>query len=593
MRLVKPLVILVIMAIPAWGTTVEVWLTRGDQASLLEQRPDLTFQAGSGSHGTKVTIDVATKYQSMDGFGASVTESSAWLIQNELSSAARADLLEELFSSSGGLGLSAVRICMGSSDFALSPFTYDDMPAGQSDWNLDNFSISRDASWVIPTLQEALGLNSELKLMASPWSPPAWMKGSGTLFGGSLDWACHNVYADYFVRFVQGYQSYGLPIAYVTAQNEPLNSSGALPSSSMSTYQQSTFIGDYLGPAFAAAGIEAKIICFDHNWEDWNYAVVVLNDPEAAVYSAGAAFHGYAGDVSAQSTVHDFFSGREVEIHFTEISGGTWGGDFSDNLVWSLRNIIIGATRHWARSVIFWNLALDENHGPFIPGGCDGCRGVVTIDTGSGGVTREVEYYILGHASKFVRPGARRIASDSVADTVETVAFRNPDGSEVLIALNPSGSSQWFDVVRDGQYFSYRLTRESVATFVWPAAVPGDFDNSGIVDFADIDDGVQGNGNSLFDYLNQPPPALMHDLASGGTSSGVIDYDDLLVLVESLIGSFVGDVNEDYSVTIDDFGVLAPHLGEAAGYFEGDLNGDGRCDLADFALFQRMYGMGS
>ncbi len=472
-------------AAAAEGVRVDVWLTRGDQVNLLDQRPPLTFVAGGGSNGTKVDLDSGTRYQTIDGFGAAMTDSSAWLIDNKLSAAARQSLLADLFSPTDGLGLSVVRIPMGASDFALTPYTYNDLPTGQTDVNLEHFSIAYDLPYIIPALQAAASWNPNLKIIASPWSPPAWMKTSQTLFGGSFNTAFYATYAQYFVRFIQGYAAEGVDIYAVTPQNEPLHSSSGLPSMSMPTFIQSAFVGDHLGPALAAANLDTKIFVYDHNWDEWTYPVVVLNDPEAGQYAAGAAFHGYGGDVSNQSLLHDFHPDKE--IHFTEISGGGWSTDFGSNLVWNFRNIIIGATRNWARSAVYWNIALDENSGPFIPGGCSNCRGVVTISN-SGAITRNVEYYVLAHASKFVKPGAQRIASDSFDNVLETVAFRNPDGSEVLIALNPSGGSRWFDLVRNDASFAYRLTGRSVATFVWqPPAVPGDVNNDG---FANATDGV-------------------------------------------------------------------------------------------------------
>ena len=356
----------------AAATDVEVWLTRGDGGSLLESRPTLTFAAGTGTHSTKVQVDPASTYQLIDGFGASVTDSSAWLIWNELDAAARTALLDELFSPTAGIGMSFVRVPIGASDFALTPYTYDDMPAGQTDPTLANFSIAHDLPYIIPTLTAALAHNDQLKLLASPWSPPAWMKTTGTLFGGVLQTQYYDEYAQYFVRFVQEYEAAGVPIHSVTPQNEPLNTTTSMPAATMQTYQQSAFVGDHLGPAFAAAGISAKILAFDHNWADWSYPVVVLNDPEAGAYVAGAAFHGYDGDASQQSQFHALHP--NAEIHFTEITGGDWSPNFSDSLVWGASSIVIGATRNWSRSVIYWNIALDQNHGPRI-GTCDQCRG--------------------------------------------------------------------------------------------------------------------------------------------------------------------------------------------------------------------------
>ncbi len=475
---------LVLVATSALATDVDVWLTRGDQVSLLSQRPALTFSTGSGSHSTKITVDPTMRYQTMDGFGASLTDSSAWLIDDELDAAETAALIEELFSPTAGLGFSVVRIPMGASDFALSAYTYDDMPAGQTDPQLNQFSISHDEAYIIPLLQLARSYNPQLKLIASPWSPPAWMKTSESLYGGSFDTSYYATYAQYFVRFVQDYEAAGVPIYAITPQNEPLNDSTAYPTMGMPTYTQSAFVGDYLGPAIVASDLDTKILIYDHNWDEWNYAIVVLNDPEAGQYAAGSSFHGYAGDVANQSLVHNYVPDKE--IHFTEISGGEWSTNFGDNLVWHFQNIIIGATRNWARSVVYWNLALNQDYGPHLPGGCDTCRGVVTINTATSQVTRNVEYYILAHAAKFVRPGAQRIASDSLAGTLETVAFRNPDKSEVLVALNPNSGSTWFDLLRDGEYVSYRLVGRSVVTFIWqPPALPGDLNGDGFVDAQD------------------------------------------------------------------------------------------------------------
>jgi glucosylceramidase len=233
--------------------------------------------------------------------------------------------------------------------------------------------------------------------------------------------------------------------------------------------------------------------------------------------------------VADQSQVHNFFPDKE--IHFTEISGGGWATDFADNLVWNFRNIIIGATRNWARSVVYWNLALDQNDGPFIPGGCSNCRGVVTIQRSTGQVTRNVEYYVLAHASRFVRPGAERIMSDSLDETLETVAFRNPDGSEVLIAMNPNGGSRWFDVVRDGESIAYRLPGRSVVTQVWqPPPLPGDVNGDGFTNADDLLD--------LLPCMTGPAPAAwpptceLPDPERGDPDAdGDIDLQDFALLV--------------------------------------------------------------
>lgn len=464
------------------GQTVDVWLTRGNQVSLFEQRPSLAFEPGAGTHSTKIALNAEVQYQEIDGFGAAMTDSSAWLIWNRMSVAQRDALMEQFFSPQSGIGLSFVRVPMGASDFALAPYTYNDQPPGQTDPTMEDFSIAHDLQYIVPLLQQARALNPELKIMASPWSPPAWMKNSGTLFGGSLLSQYYDAYALYFVKFIQAYEAQGLPIHAITVQNEPMNSSTGLPSMSMSTFQQSTFIGDHLGPALAAANLDTLIFAYDHNWDQWNYPLIVQNDPEAGFYTAGAAFHGYAGNVENQSLLHNLLPDKE--IHFTEITGGEWATNFDDNLVWAFHNIIIGSTRNWSRSAIFWNLALDENNGPFIPGGCEQCRGVVTIEDATGNVTLEEEYFALAHAASFVKPGARRIESDSLEGVIETVAFENPDGSIAVIALNPDGNSRWFNLLVNGQNIAYRLTGKSVATLVWSTTVRGDMNCDGVVDLA-------------------------------------------------------------------------------------------------------------
>ena len=575
------------LATLASADNVSVWLTRGDQASLLEPRPELTLEPGSGTNSTKITLDADTRYQTIDGFGASITDSSAWLIQYELNAAQRDALMQALFSPDSGIGISFLRVPMGASDFALSAYTYDDVPGGQTDPDLSEFSIDHDLPYIIPTLLEAQSLADGLKIVASPWSPPAWMKSTQSLWGGTLQTEYYDEYAQYFTLFLQGYAAAGVPIYAVTVQNEPLNDTTAMPAATMQTYQQSAFIGDHLGPALAAAGLDTKILAFDHNWDNWNYPVIVMNDPEAGSYTAGAAFHGYAGNASQQSLFHDYHP--DAEIHFTEITGGEWATNFADNLMWGLREVVIGTTRNWSRSVTYWNIALDQYHGPRI-GGCSDCRGVVTINTFTGNATYEVEYYIIAHASKFVRPGAQRIASDSLGGTIETVAFRNPDGSLVLIAVNPQSSSRWFDAVIDGEHFAYRLTRQSVATFVWGSQPPGDFDANGMVDFDDIDDGVQDNGNSLFDYLGQTPPRPEDDLAPDGASADVIDGADLAVLVEQIIGSAIGDVTRDYTVNVADLMAIESNLGTTGGYFAGDLDGNQAVDMVDVTTLQQNVG---
>ena len=449
------------------GFAVDVWLTTGDQTSLLEEQPDLAFQPGVGSGGFTIDVTPSTTYQTIEGFGAALTDSSAWLIENELNATQQADLMDLLFSPSSGIGINYLRLPMGASDFTASGFyTYNDLAGGQTDPSQAQFSIAHDQQYIIPQLQQALAINPDLKLMGSPWSAPAWMKTNGSLIGGSLQTQYYGSYATYFQKFIESYAAEGLTIDAITLQNEPLFTPVNYPGMSMTSAQQADLIKNHVGPTFAAANIDTKIVLYDHNWDNTSYAIDALNDPNVKQYVAGTAFHGYAGDVSAQSTVRNAHPDRG--IYFTEISGGDFAPNFSDNLVFGIENIIIGNMRNWGETALYWNLALNENNGPHI-GGCSNCRGVVTIDSNSGAVTLNEEYYTIAHASKFVQPGAVRIDSRTINNIVETVAFENPDGSRVVIALNPSGSSRSFRIVEGGEHFSYQLPGESVATFRWPS----------------------------------------------------------------------------------------------------------------------------
>ncbi|MEM9351712.1 MAG: glycoside hydrolase family 30 beta sandwich domain-containing protein [Planctomycetota bacterium] len=458
------------------AVAVDVWLTTGDRSSLLDQQQDLIFEPGNGSGGFTITVDPSTTYQTIDGFGASLTDSSAWLIENELNSSQRDKLMNLLFDPESGVGLSYLRQPMGSPDFTASGFyTYNDLPPGQTDVSQSQFSIAHDQQYIIPQLLQAQAINPDLSIMASPWSAPAWMKTNGSLIGGQLQSQYHASYARYFRKFIEAYAAEGLEIDAVTLQNEPLFSPSNYPGMTMSSAQQGDIIKNHLGPEFQAAGINTDIVLYDHNWDVTSYAIDQLNDPGVKQYVAGTAFHGYAGDVSAQSTVHNAHPDRGV--YFTEISGGDFAPNFSDNLVFGVENIIIGNTRNWGKTAVYWNLALDQNNGPHL-GGCSDCRGVVTIDTGSGDVTLNEEYYTLAHASKFVQPGAARIDSRTINGVVETVAFENPDGSRALIALNPGNATRDFRIVEGGEHVAYSLPGKSVATFTWPTR-NADFDNGG------------------------------------------------------------------------------------------------------------------
>jgi glucosylceramidase len=403
----------------------------------------------------------------MDGFGGSLTDSSAWLIWNKLSASQQTTLMQQLFSPSSGIGISFLRQPMGATDFSASGnYSYNDMPAGQTDPNLANFSIAHDTAYIIPLVKQALSINPNTKVVALPWSPPAWMKTTGTMSGGKINPSYFPSLAKYFVDFVQAYQQQGIPIYALSVQNEPLYSPTGYPSESLPATDEAAFIATNLGPALSTAGLgNVKIFAYDHNWDNTAYPESVLASP-AAQYLAGTSFHCYAGDPSAQSTVKAAFPTKD--IWFTECSGIS-STTFAGDLVWNAEHLLIGATRNWARSVSLWNLALDQNSGPR-NGTCPNCRGVVTIDDSVSPVqvTFNVEYFILGHLGKFVVPGAHRIDSNTFgAGSIEDVAFQNPDGSIVLLVLNSARHAATFTVSFKGQSFTYTLPAGALATYSW------------------------------------------------------------------------------------------------------------------------------
>ena len=287
------------------------------------------------------------------------------------------------------------------------------------------------------------------------------MKTTGSMIKGTLRDDAYASYATYFSRFVAAYAAEGVPIFAITVQNEPHFEPGDYPGMRLDPAQRARLVRQYLGPLNSA-----RILEWDHNWDEPNSPLAMLADSGARRYVSGVAWHCYAGDVSAQSVVHDAYPDKDAYI--TECSGGDWAPKFADNLAWMVSKLIIGGTRNWARGVILWNLALDEQHGPHT-GGCGNCRGVVTIKS-DGTVERNEEYYALAHISRFVPPGARRIASSSGVDGLESVAFRHTNADFLvvtLIVLNTNVTAKEFAVRTGGRTFRYSLPAGAVATFQW------------------------------------------------------------------------------------------------------------------------------
>jgi glucosylceramidase len=439
-----------------------LWLTNPDRSALLaEQSPKFAFTKEVPA-GQIIDVDSAKTYQTIDGFGFALTGGSAMLLHH-MDAARRAALLHNLFTTEGdGIGVSYLRLTVGSSDMNDHVYSYDDLPEGQTDADMAHFSLAPDQTDVIPVVKEILAINPKIKILASPWSAPLWMKTTGKAQGGVLLPEYFPAYAKYFVKYIQGMKAEGITIDTLTIQNEPLNEKNT-PSMVMLSPEQADFIEHDLGPAFQQAGIKTKILLYDHNLDHPAYVTSILKDPDAAKYVDGSAWHLYGGKVDAMTQVHDAFPNKN--IYFTEQSINDRPGATSMNVAHPVARVIIGVTRNWSRNVLLWNLAADPNAGPHTNnGGCPVCYGALTIDGDN--VTRLVAYYVLGHASKFVPPGSVRIDSNT-SDTLPNVAFKTPEGKEVLIVSNPGDTPQNFAVRYKGKAFSTSLGAGSVGTYVW------------------------------------------------------------------------------------------------------------------------------
>ena len=442
--------------------TAEVWLTTADERQKLAPQPAIMVE-GAATGDEVVAIDSSRRFQRMQGWGAAMTDASAELF-SRLPEDKRKAIMAELFGrENGGLGLSFTRLTVGASDFSPTHYSYDDPPGDEPDPELRHFSIELARKYVLPRTREALAINPELMVMISPWSAPAWMKTSKSLIKGQLEPRYYDAFARYLARTVEEFGREGVPVSMLTIQNEPDFEPGDYPGMRINPPERATIIGRHVGPLFRARGLKTAILDYDHNWDNPEMPWAVLSDPVARKYISGVAWHCYEGDVPAQSQVRNAFPDKEV--WFTECSGGEWAPKFGETLGWMTGKLIIGASNHWSRGTLLWNLALDPQFGPH-KGGCGNCRGVVTIDPATGAITRNVEYYVLGHASRFVFPGAYRIGTASRADEVEAAAFLDPDGSRAAILYRKSGDGP-VSIALDGQRYSVTLPTGSVATLYW------------------------------------------------------------------------------------------------------------------------------
>jgi len=465
------------MAAPAANAAnepVNIWLTTTNDSGGrnvtrgLQQQSPISFSAGTGTGQQTITVDENTRYQQFEGAGASFTDTAAYLMNSSgaLSAATRNDTMTKLFDPNNGIGLDFLRNPMGASDLARYSYTYDD---GGADPNLNNFTLSHDMVDVIPLTKQAKQLNPALKVMGSPWTAPPWMKDNNSYIQGWLQSQYYQAYANYFVKYIQGYAAQGIPIDYVSEQNEP-TVGGNYPGMNWNGAGLAFFAKTNLLPALHAAGLSTKVLALDWNWDSYDsFGAPSVTDASIRgdANFGGVAWHGYEGNVSEQTTVHNQFP--SMNMYETEHSGGTWIGNQQNE---DMSNII-DYTRNWDRSVVKWSLAVNESMGPN-NGGCNTCTGLITVhqnDSRRGQVDYNIEYYDMGQLTKFVKPGATRIASND--GTVRNVAWINPDGSKALVAYNGSGSAQSVRVNWGNESFTYSIPAATSATFTWAGTQGG------------------------------------------------------------------------------------------------------------------------
>jgi len=435
------------------------WTTTGTESSLLKKNAT-NFSKELADY--TIVLDTATTYQTIDGFGAALTGSSAYLINN-MSVEKRKALLPDLFDAEKGIGINYLRITIGSSDFSIGTYSYCD----QND--ITKFAIpERDKLDLLPVLKEILEINPTIKILASPWSAPAWMKQNNSMYGGSLIMqnAIYENFAEYFVRYIQAFENEGITIDAITIQNEPMYETGGYPTMKMEWQEQNTIIRDYLGPKFVQNGITTKIIIWDHNFDMAYYPLNILNDAQTRQYVAGTGWHGYGGTAAAIDEVQAVYPDKDV--YFTEQSGGGWNTDTRmGNMFWYMKEFLMATVNRGSKNFLMWNLALNEDHGPTTTtAGCQDCRGVVTIRE-DGSYIRNEEYYLIGHFSKTVRLNAKRVKITAIAlpSGMTLSGFLNVDGSKTLVAMNRSGQVQEYNVRCVNRRFIYKQQNESVVTF--------------------------------------------------------------------------------------------------------------------------------
>lgn len=436
----------------------------------------VNFNKTSNMSSQTIKLLENTKYQTMDGFGSAITGSTAYNLL-KMTSADRAKFLKETFSPTEGMGQSYIRIAIGCSDFSLSEYSLADKPG------IENFALQEEElKYVIPVLKEIIAINPTIKIMGSPWTPPMWMKVNNltdlqpfnSWTAGHLNPKYYQDYATYFVKWIQAMATEGIKIYSITPQNEPLNDKN---SASMLMFwpEQQAFVKNALGPKIKAAGLNTKIYAFDHNYnyddmpDQQDYPIKIYEDPAAAAFFAGAAYHNYGGDKAELLDIHQ--KAPQKDIVFTETSIGTWndGNVLGKRLTEDMREVALGTVNNYSKAVIVWNLMLDSEKGPNREGGCQTCYGAVDISKSDYKTIRKnSHYYIIGHLSSVVKPGAVRIGTEGFKGNGLTyAAFKNTDNSYAFVITNDSGSATRI-VLEDGKNnFGYEIPANSVVSYTW------------------------------------------------------------------------------------------------------------------------------
>ena len=400
------------------------------------------------------------QFQQIEGFGYTLTGGSAYLL-HQMPVQNRLAILKELFGKGpNDLNVNYLRISIGASDLDANVFSYDDLQEGEVDPDLIKMTIAKDQEFLVPILKEIQSIQPNLKLIASPWSPPVWMKDNGKSKGGHLLSKYYETYAQYFVKYIQLMRAEGLQINAVTIQNEPEHG-GNNPSMLMTAVEQNTFIKNHLGPAFKKQGLQTEIVIWDHNADNPNYPIQILNDSVTKSFISASAFHLYLGHESALSKLHQAYPDKK--IYFTEQWTGA-KGSFAGDFMWHMEHIVIGTMTNWSSMVLEWNLANDPTYGPHTPGGCTECLGALTIDGSD--LKRNVSYYIIGQVAPFIPAGSARIQTKSSNAQIKSIGFKRPDGKKVLVALN-TGKETVFTIDFEQKKYNFTLPEKSASTIVW------------------------------------------------------------------------------------------------------------------------------